>query len=198
MGMVTVARAREYLDKIPTGAEADAKLGNFLASAEQIVVDALGWSFFDDGAAWDDVAPSQKRIRAEQSRHFKLPPYNYGSITSLVTISGTTVGTSEITDYEETEQRFYLYRDVGWGGLRYAVTAQWGYGPAPESIVALVCELTVNEWRSKDKGGFSEMVGVDPVGEKTGGGAMKFVAGLNPLQKQVVRNVRAQYVDMVH
>lgn len=196
MGMVTVARAREYLDKVPAGAGNDAKIGNFIASAERIVVDALGFTFFDAGD--DYPAASAKRLRAEQSKHFKLPPYEYGSITSLVTISGTQVSTTEITDYEETEDRFYLYRDLGWGGLRYVVTAKWGYGPAPESIIAVICELTVNEWRSKDKGGFSEQVGATEVSQQIGGGAVKFVAGLNNMQKQVIRSVRARYVDMIH
>jgi hypothetical protein len=69
------------------------------------------------------------------------------------------------------------------------VTAVWGYGPTPpDAIEQLTLELAVNVWRSRDKGGFTEMVGVD------GSGAVRQVAGLNAQQRMVLENMRDQLI----
>ena len=139
----------------------DGALGRILERAESIVVDALGFTFFDDGVAWDDIDPTTKRIRSEPSRYLRLPPYRVGSITAIAVLSGTTITTTTVdaAAYEETEEHFYLYRPDGWGGVRYAVTAQFGYGPAPASIVELILELAVNIWRQRDQGLFQAQLG---------------------------------------
>jgi hypothetical protein len=196
--MVSVARLREYLDQVPIGAGVDTVLGNILVDAEDIVTKALGFSFFDGGVDWDDITATAKRVRSEKSVYLKLPPYLYGSITSLVVMNGTTASTSEITDYEETESKFNLERDSGWGGYRYQVTAKWGYGPPPGSIVQLILELAVNIWRQKDQGLFQVMQGVDTLGNNVGGGYVKYVGGLNATQARIVANVRRQYFEAFH
>jgi hypothetical protein len=74
---------------------------------------------------------------------------------------------------------------------RYRVTAIWGYGPTPpDAIVQLTLELAVNIWRSRDKGGFSESVGV------AGAGAIRQVAGLNKQQIATLENLRDQYYEL--
>ena len=70
---------------------------------------------------------------------------------------------------------------------RYRVTAAWGYGPdVPSAIEQLTLELAVNIWRSRDKGGFSEIVGAD------GGGAVRQVARLNKQQQATLQNIAQQ------
>ena len=60
------------------------------------------------------------------------------------------------------------------------MTARWGYGPAPDEIEQVTLELAVNMWRSKDKGGFTDVVGVE------GQGSIRAVAHLTSGQKAVL------------
>jgi hypothetical protein len=198
--MTTVARLRHYLDQVPAGEPYSTQLSSILAAAESIVVAALGFTFFDVGTSWDDVAVSSKRVQSEPSVYLKLPPYLAGSITSIYPLSGLRVGTVGLTadvDYEE-QDRQYLYRPGGWGALRYAVTAKWGYGPPPEAIVHLLCELAVNVWRSRDQGSFQTSAGVDTLNNSTGGGFIKYVGGLNADQRRVITLTRRQYIEAIH
>lgn len=200
MAIVTTTRLREYLDQVKAGEAIDAALGRILERAESIVVGALGFTFFDDGVEWDDVAATTKRLRSEPSKYLRLPPYAIGSITTIAVLSGTTITTTTVdaADYEETEEHFYLYRPDGWGGLRYAVTAKYGFGPAPGSVVELILELAVNIWRQRDQGLFQAGQGVDSANNAVGGGYLKYVGGLNADQRKIIANVRRRYVEAVH
>jgi hypothetical protein len=201
MSMVTVAQLRDYLSQVAAGAGVDEKLDDVIVRAEGIVTTALGFTFFDDGDDWSDVAASTVDHRSERSKYLKLRPYLYGSITSVRPVTGSgderALGTA-ITNYDETESKFYLEREEGWGALRYAVTAKYGYGPAPAAIVEVVLELSTNIWRQKAQGMFQTIVGVSAVGQATGGGAIKYVGGINAEQRKIIKTVRAQFVDMVY
>jgi hypothetical protein len=187
-GYVTVPDLRFMLSQVEQSVATDIWFAQIIAAAERIVNDALGFTFADYG-----VTPTTKRVRAEKSRYLKLPPYKYGSITSIVKVNGVTPETTQVTDWEETEDKFHLYRDAYWTqNQRYEVTAIWGYGPAPESIKQLVKELSVNIWRSSDKGLFTEIIGAD------GGGQIRYIGGLNTQQRMVVTNVRAKFREVFH
>ena len=136
------------------------------------------------------MAATTKTVRSERSAWLRLPPYKEGSITQLVQHGGAT----PITDYEEQWSAgwFFLWREHGWLGLRYDVTATFGYGPAPAAIVELELELAVNIFRTKDKGMFTEIVGVE------GGGAVRYVGGLNKQQQMILANIRRRYMSGVH
>lgn len=200
MAIATLAQLREYLNQVKTGTATDDQLTGILGRAESIVVDALGFTFFDDGVGWADVAPTQKRVRSERSAYLRLPAYQIGSISEIALMSGTSITTTTVDAdlYEETEDRFHLYRPGGWDGERYAVTAKFGYGPAPASIVELILELAVNIWRQRSQGLFQTVQGVDSTNNAVGGGSIKYVGGLNADQRKIVRQVRAKYVDLVH
>jgi len=201
MSMVTVAQLREYLDQTPSGATVDNKLQSIIDRAEGIVVAALGFTFFDSSTTWANVAASQKYVRSEVSKYLKLPPYQYGSITAVqeITGSGDEIALADaITNYDETQSRFYLYRDAGWGGVRWAVTAKYGYGPAPAEIIELILELAVTIHRQKAQGLFQQSQGVDTLGNPVGGGVIKYVGGLNADQRRIIANTRRQYIDAVH
>lgn len=189
MAYITAADIREYLEQVPSSK--DAVLGKIATRATSIIDQALGFSFFATGASWSSVAASARRVQSERSTYLRLPPYQYSSITSLVLISGTTVDTTQITDYEETHDQFYLYRAAGWGALRYVVTAKYGYGPAPDSIVELCMELAINIWRAKDKGLFTELIGVE------GGGQIRYVGGLTKQQQAIIDATRRQYLECI-
>lgn len=171
---VTISKATEAL------------LQDCLDRARDTLDTLLGFSFFDAGAAWPSA--SAKTVRSEESEWLRLPPYQEGSITLLTLADDTT----PMTDYEEEWDagRFYLSREDGWGGLRYSVTATYGYGPAPAAVVELNLELAVNIWRAKSKGMFTELMGAE------GGGQIRFVGGLTKQQLAIVAGIRRQFVDV--
>lgn len=199
---VTNTEIRTYLTQVPAGAANNTLLDAIGARATAIIDRVLGFSFATYGAA------SSQDVRAPiaPSVDFRLPPYQAGSITSLsgLLFKGTTSESlTPITDWDE-QDNFYLYRDLGWGGPQartldslitypwYRITAKWGYGPVPDEIIELALELSVNIWRSKDKGGFTEIVGVE------GSGGVRMIAGLNAQQKMIVLSVRRKYVEVWH
>ena len=199
MAIVTVARLREYLDQVKAGTAINTTLEHILTNAESTVVEALGFTFFDDGDDWAGVTASAKRVRSENSKYLRLPAYLMGSIASISLVSGTTTTTDiEADSYEETDEHFYLYRPAGWGGARYEVTAKWGYGAAPGALVQVILELAVNTWRSKDQGSFQTSSGVDTLNNSTGGGFIKYIGGLNASQLAIIRSIRRKYIEAVH
>ena len=199
MGIVTVGQLRGYLNQVKAGTPLDEQLETILGRAESIVTGALGFSFFPADEGWSDVEPTVKRVQSEQSKYMRLPPYLVGSIESIALMVRTTITTATVdsADYEETGEHFYLYRPDGWGGVRYAVTAKFGYGPAPESIVELILELAVNIWRQRDQGMFQAVQGVDAANNAVGGGFLKYVGGLNADQRKIIGHVRRQFAEAV-
>ena len=89
MSIVTTTQLRAYLEQVETGASVDAKLDDIIERAEGIVSGALGFTFFDSAVSWSSTSATQKVVRAEQSRYLKLPPYLYGSITSVKPATAT-------------------------------------------------------------------------------------------------------------
>lgn len=198
MAIITTAQLRGYLDKVPSGTTNDDLLTDIIERAQGTIDAALGFSFFDAGSVWGDVAATEKRVQSERSAYLKLPAYKYGSIESIKPITGVRVIDAPITDYEETERQSYLLRPAGWGGGRWAITAQYGYGKAPPAIVEICLELAVNIWRQKGQGLFQQVQGVSGVGNAVGGGSLKYVGGINAEQRKTIAAVRRQYIDAVH
>ena len=129
-----------------------------------------------DWAAWPSA--STKIVAGVLGEHLYLPPHQAASV-SLVEYMSTTNPAAYATIADQwLEEDGRLWRAAGWLPQRYRVTAVWGYGPTvPAQAVEVVLELAVNIWRSRDKGGFSEVVGVE------GGGAVRAVAGLTKQQQ---------------
>lgn len=140
---------------------------------------------------------STRIVRGVDSYELRLPSYQASSVTLIEAQTGSWPSSYTALDalaWEEIEGGA-VFRSSGWGGAnfgdspRYRVTAIWGYGPTPpDAIVELCLELAVNIWRSRDKGGFSEVIGVD------GGGAIRQVAGMNKGQIAVLESVRDQLI----
>jgi len=72
------------------------------------------------------------------------------------------------------------------------VTAIWGYGPAPASVVEVELEIAVNIWRSAAASSFGTAVGVE------GGGAVTVNRALTWAQRNILDGIRASYVGVVH
>lgn len=138
-------------------------------------------------------AASTKIVRGYSGYNLALPAHQASSVTLVEYQSGTNPSSYTALTTNEWEQigDGRLYRPVGWYGgddPRYRITAVWGYGPTPPlAIEQLTLELAVNIWRSRDKGGFSEVVGTE-------GGTIRQVAGLNKQQAMALENVRDQLI----
>lgn len=196
MSYATVAQLRAYLNQIKVEQPSDTLLGSILDRATDLVRQVLRAWLADplfDYAAWG--APSTKIVRGYATYRLPLPPHQSGTVTLVEYQSGSSP--SAYTALEaaqwEADGAGGLYRASGWGGgiggdyPRYRVTAIWGYGETvPSAIEEVTLEVAVNIWRSRDKGGFSELVGVE------GSGAVRVVAGLNSQQRMAIESIATQ------
>lgn len=195
MSYATVADFRQYLPQAPEDSATDALIAEVLTRATDIVAGAMGIRFFAVGEDWP--AATVKRVFSESSVWLKLPAYQEGSITLLTEVGSATA----LTDWEELwgQGKLYLWREAGWGGRRYSVTAQWGYGPAPANIVEVTLECAVNLWRMRDRGMYQE-VQTGPGTAGNGGGsvsALRFIGGLTSQQRAILAAERAAWRDGV-
>lgn len=133
--------------------------------------------------------------RGHGGQYLTIPAHQIGSVTIVAFESGSNPSafTALSSDEWDEESDGRLYRAVGWASTgstpRYQITAIWGYGPdAPGALQQVVLELAVNIWRTRDRGGFTDTVGVN------GQGATQHVAGLTNLQKQVLLAERDQLI----
>jgi hypothetical protein len=185
----TVAQLRVYLDQVEVTDVTTAALTSILTRATATVKRALQSMTADPSLDFADyAAATTKIVTAYGGVVLNLPPHLAGSVTqveSLTTSNPTTWDALTDEWYEQDDGS--LYRTYGWASVympaptRYRVTAQWGYGPAPSDIEEVTLELAVNTWRSTDKGGFTEMVGVE------GQGSVKVIANLTPGQKDALK-----------
>jgi hypothetical protein len=172
----------------------DDVLGDVLERATDTIRQALRAALADptfDYAAYSSA--STMIVRGYTTQYLRIPSHQAGSVTLVEYQSASNpVGYTEVAD-EVLEEGAQLYRAAGWGpqGARYRITAIWGWGPdAPPAAVEIVLEQAVNIWRSKDKGGFSENIGVE------GSGAIRLVTGLTKPQQATIAALRDQLIDI--
>ena len=210
---ITAADIQAYLDQLSLEANDESELLDSVAERATSIVDAALDFQFD---CYDD-APSVQRVAARPGPWLFLPAHELGSVTSVTRTVGEDVidyaGKWEpvVERYGRVHRLLAVADGYEWdwsqpeaveatcgvwlprGGRRrvaYDVTAAWGYGPPPPSIVEVTLEVAVNIWRSKDSGGFAENIGVQS------GGAVSIaqhVAGLSGSQQAIVDAVRRQY-----
>ncbi len=134
---------------------------------------------------------STRVVRSYGGWYLGLPPHQPGSVSLIEYESGSNPASYASLADEWLTEDSALYRAGGWGSQRYRVTAVWGYGPdVPQAIEQITLELAVNIWRSRDKGGFTELVGAE------GGGAVRVVAGLTKQHEATIRNVAEQLMGV--
>lgn len=190
---ISLLRAKPYLDQVATGAEADFALETVLSAANSIVDDYLGFSFAPYGSTATD-----KDVRGDGSEYLKPPAYEADSITGITEVSArgeTSESEDDITDYvvDEDERPYRIWRGNGWGrGTWYRVTAIWGYGSAPDSVIEVEIEIAVNIWRSSAGSNFSTSIGVEGSGAVTVGRALTWA------QRSILDGIRTRYLGVVH
>lgn len=164
-------------------------LTDILARAHSIVNDVLGFQFGDYG----DPEARDVECRAP-GRWLELPAHEAQSVAEVLAVGGrgaVSESTSVVVDWlEESDGRLYL--DRGWARGWYRITAAWGYGPAPDSIVEVVLEVAANIWRGRDMMQWQSDVGME------GQGAVAYNRALNWAQRSIIEGVRARVLGVIH
>lgn len=197
MAYCTASEIYEYLQQVPVTVGNTTLLGKLADRATAIIDRALGFSY----AAYPG-STSAKTIYHDGGSELRLPPYQSGSLASvyLGTVASGSLVTS--TDYETlTNGNLLLVTGSGYNpyGYRpwyrgmYTVTAKWGYGEVPADVKEVAIELSVNIWRERDKGAFSDVIGVEGSGDI----AVGYAGALTNRQKMILNNVKRQYVAAI-
>lgn len=187
MSYVTVDELRTYLKQVGAGAEVDDNLDAILTRATSIIDGVLGFEF---GAY---PAASTKTLYSDGTPYLLLPPCNASSLTTITSSDGTAWVGYEV---RPIRKRTWLYQLYGWPALPLTVSAAWGYGPPPASVTEVCLELAVNIWRSKDRGLFSDVIGVETgaAGALGNTGAVVGYAGaLTNQQKMILSGIKRDY-----
>ena len=186
MAYATVAQLRQYLHNIPADAATDAILIEILDRATDLVDDELQFSF----AAYAGTATERDVWSGAGGAILYLPPYESGSLAAVALVTGrgaTSETETAVTDYVE-DARWRLYRDAGWTAWSwYRVEAEWGYGPAPDTIVQATLEIAVNIWRGRDAMQFQGKLGA------ADGGAVPYRRAMTWELRRSIGRVRSQY-----
>lgn len=189
MDYATVESLRAYLDHVEVSTATDEVLGDIVTRASATVRTSLRSLLADPSFDFADAyaAASTTIVTAYGGMVLLLPPHLAGSVSEVEYVVTTNPTTwAALTDEWYEQQDGSLYRPYGWGygyhptGVRYRVTARWGYGPVPAEIEQVALELAVNMWRSKDKGDFTDVIGVE------GQGSIRAVAHLTKGQQAVL------------
>lgn len=196
--LVTPADIKLYLDQIagaPTSVIDPALLTTVCNRAEAIVVRALGFSFQD----YADITPDTREAYGTGTPWLSIQPHQQGSVTAVM-YDGTSSPVGAIWT-EDSDGNLYITgsapfggygfwgHDRNWARARYMVTATYGYGTAPDDIKEVALELAINILKERDKGMFSDVVGVE------GGGAVAvgYKGAFTARQKYIINAVKRQY-----
>ena len=195
--LVTPALMRQYLTQLAiagTDSALDATLEQICQRAESTVNLDLGFTF----AAYPATATAATAY-GNGTPWLMLPAHQAGSVTTVALESTTPLTAQAITGWaEEPDGSLYItavppYYGGGWYRNRYTVTAKWGYGPAPQAVTEVALELAINIWRERDKGMFSDVIGVE------GGNAVAvgYAHAWTNRQKAILNKVKQQYRGLV-
>lgn len=180
---VTLDELYQYLDQVPGSPNDNVRLEQLMAEAERVVEDILNPVVYGayGSATTQDVAAT---LYAQP--FLALPTHQAGSVTAVVKVAnrGGDEALTTIADYAMADHG-RLYRALLWmPATYYRVTAVWGAGPAPRSARHVVYMLTVNTFRAKDRGFFSEAAG------DAGGGGVRFTGGVPREARQILERLR--------
>jgi hypothetical protein len=187
---ISVSDLREYLPQAKTGIAADTEMTKVIDRAHQIVTDALSFEF----AAWPEAASTQD-VLSRGGVWLWIPYHQSDSVETVQLISSRGASSESLDDVDDwiEEDAWRLYANAGWyAGAWYRVTAIWGYGPVPESVIEVEMEAAVNIWRGRDAAVWQNDVG------GAGQGAAPFNRALSWSQRDVLNAVRATYLGVVH
>lgn len=182
---ITPADIRMRLTNIGAGVAVDARLAEWCIEVTDVVNTELGFSF--DG--YD--ADTERILFSFGLPYLYLPPHLVGSVTAVVWGQDTTPLTDwqELTDgkIQRTLTGDYPRYPYAWGTGYYTVTADWGYGEAPPAVKKVCAELATNTERTKDKGLFTDIIGIE------GQGGLRYIGGFTKEQQHILNRIKAKY-----
>lgn len=199
--LVTPADMRLYLDQLTPPlyeGDPDTLLNMLCDRAESTVNEALGFAFGPY-----PVNATVQVIYGSGTPWLALYPHEAGSVTLVTHEASTSAieGWAEDTDgnlYLTGASPFGSYGTMNgysqyvsnWLRQRYSVTAKWGYGPAPDSLKEVAVEVAINLWKEREKGMYSDVIGVD------GGGAVAvgYRRAFTNRQMYVINAVKRRYL----
>ena len=194
MSYATLTEAYRYLDQLSgEDPDRDVLLQSILDRATSMIDTYLGYSYAGYTAA------TTKVVYGQGTPFLSLPPHEVGSVTAIVPEGGTAVDAATYTQQEDgtiyLNSAYVPYpapyasqgRYTGWGFYRYTVTADWGYGTVPASIKEACLELAMNIWKQKDRGFWTDFVGV------TGASGQRFSGGLPKSLRDVLEIEKAKW-----
>lgn len=163
MVLITKEDVYQFLEQVTPSAPNDALLDTICSRVDSIISEYIGYT-------WDAYASvaSVMTVTGSGTAWLYLPPHQPGSVT-LVTLEGYTDAYTTLYA-EQPDGSLYLTgvppysRFYGWPYQRFAVTAKWGYGAVPEALKEVAVELAVNLWLERQKGMFSDVIGVEGEG----------------------------------
>lgn len=175
----TLEELRQKLDQVEDTEETDAALEDTLTNATAMVRQTLRAGLAHPTFDFAAATSGTKIVRSYGGVFLSVPVHVAGSVSLIEAMSSTDpLDYTTISDEWVEDEAGLIYRPAGWPiDGRYRVTANWGYGTVPDDIKEITLELAVNLWRSKDKGGFTEMIGTE------GDGAIRVVGALTRDQK---------------
>lgn len=186
---ISEVELQEYLDQTQGKPEVRGPLIRIIARACSIIDEYLNFGFADYPTTASDVT-----VYSYGDPVMRLPAHQLGSITAVKDAAGNTIAS---TSYSESADGSLQYGGVqafgwpyaniavgGWPPGRYVVTAKWGYGPAPDAIKEVALELAVNIWRGKDRGLWTDVIGVE------GQGGLRYTGMINNQQRAILDRVK--------
>lgn len=167
---------------------ADAQLQAVLDRATALIRGALRELLADDAFDYGAPVVGTQIVRGISGFYLPLPPHTAGSVTLVEYSAGYNPATYASLPDQWLEEGGRLFRAAGWlAGDRYRVTASWGYGAtAPDQVVQLTLESAVNLWRSRDLGGYAQIVTAE------GQTAQRRIAGLNSDQVAALERLASE------
>ena len=160
--LVTRDDVKERLNQLEGSSAHDDLIDTICAEVEDAITLYLGFSF--DGYTDETTLVAI----GNGTPWLVLPPHEQGSITT-VTVTGDTTDTA-ITGWTEQPDgtlyldNYYPTGRYGWNVNRFTVTGNFGYGEWPAALKRVAIEMAVNAFRERDKGHFSDVVGVEGAG----------------------------------
>ena len=192
----SIEMLRGMLPQVQDTVTNDALLGVLLDRASLAVQGYMGFEFcgYSEAGTDRDVQPERG------GAWLRLPLHRVGSVTAVAVLIGRysadevelPVAAADWQEETDGEHAGDLYCGAGWtAGQWYRVTGEWGYGDAPADVVGVTLEVAVNLWRGRDRGMFSDVVGVE------GGGAVGYSRALTNFQRMVLDDAHRRVFGVV-
>jgi hypothetical protein len=186
--LVTTSDVKLYLDQVAGTSAYDTLLADLCTKVQDMVELYLGFTFADYTSATTFIA------YGKGTPWLSLPPHQIGTVTSVLPEVPVGASAQQVPNWvEQPDGDLYLQswwpEQRGFYPQRYVVTANWGYGAWPPSVKEVGVEVVINLFKEREKGGFTDIIGV----EGAGGIAVGYRHAWTNRQKEILDLIRNKY-----